>query len=105
MRIAHHTYADLWLSQWTCPPAHRDHDGPTAPLILLQRFQLRSAHFEHRLVDDAVPAVMDSVLCPIIAIAVVLGTPARSRFLTAVRRKSCGMRSIPASLQASRHGS
>ena len=34
---------------------------------------------------------------------VVLGTPARSKFRTAVRRKSCGMRSMPAALQAARH--
>jgi len=44
-----------------------------------------------------------SVLWPISAIAVVRGTPARSRLRTAVRRKSCGMRWMPACLHASRH--
>src|SRR2546425_1108963 len=44
---------------------------------------------------------MLSVLCPTIFIAVDRGTLARSRLRTAVRRKSCGMRSDkPACLQA-----
>src|SRR5258707_364239 len=44
---------------------------------------------------------MLSVLCPTIFMAVERGTPARSRFRTAVRRKSCGMRSDkPAAVQA-----
>jgi len=44
---------------------------------------------------------MLSVRCPIIFMAVDRGTPARSRFRTAVRRKSWGRRSgIPAFLQA-----
>src|SRR5216683_2674425 len=44
---------------------------------------------------------MASVLCPTIAMAVERGTPARSRFLTAVRRKSWGIRpGTPARRQA-----
>ena len=44
---------------------------------------------------------MLSVLCPTIFMAVDRGTPARSRFRTAVRRKSCGMRPArPAAVQA-----
>src|SRR5216683_6943569 len=44
---------------------------------------------------------MLSVLCPTIFMAVDRGTPARSRFRTAVRRKSCGMRpDRPAAVQA-----
>jgi hypothetical protein len=44
---------------------------------------------------------MLSVLCPTIFMAVDRGTPARSRFRTAVRRKSCGMRpDSPAAVQA-----
>lgn len=47
---------------------------------------------------------MASVWWPIIAMAVDRGTLARSRFLTAVRRKSCGMRpGTPAATQAARH--
>jgi len=44
---------------------------------------------------------MASVWCPTIAIAEERGTPDRSRFLTAVRRKSCEVRvGTPAFLQA-----
>ena len=43
----------------------------------------------------------DSVLWPTSAMATARGTPARSRFLTAVRRQSCGRRpGTPAAAQA-----
>ena len=48
---------------------------------------------EHRLVDDGVSSIIDSVRWPTMAMAVERGTPARSRLRTAVRRKSCGIRS------------
>jgi hypothetical protein len=54
---------------------------------------------EFRIADDGIAVYTLSVLCPVIFMATDRGTPARSRFRTAVRRKSWSSRpGTPASL-------